>query len=63
MAAKLKRLGKDGEAPKYKHVNVLEEDHIKLKEVALRENAKMGEVARFLIQLAYDGKVDFEDGE
>lgn len=63
MTKKLARMGEPSEGPKYKHVNILAEDHAKLKEVALRENARMAEVARFLIDLAYDGKIDFEDGE
>lgn len=49
--------------PKYKHVNVLEESHTKLKEVCVRENAKMGEIMRYLIDLAHAGNIDFEQGK
>lgn len=49
--------------PKYKHVNVLEETHDKLREIATRENAKLSEIMRYLIDLAHAGKVDFDQGK
>ena len=59
MVKKLERIN-ETEKAKWKHLNIPEETHAKLKELGVRENAKMSELVRYLVDLAHSNKIDFE---
>jgi hypothetical protein len=63
MTKKLERIGNGGNGPEWKRLNVHAPTHEKLVKLCKKQNVKLFEMIRFLVDVASEGQIDFDQGE